>query len=146
MGFRFRKSVGNGIFRVNFSKSGVGGSMGVKGARFTKKSNGGTRSTLSIPGTGISYVSESGNKAHQSSGNRTHTPYFAYAIVLKVLGIPMIALSALIALALPVVGIAGIGIGIGELALGKHFKKKGIQQEAEEAQIQEEENRQNNVA
>ena len=38
MGFRFRKSVNFGPFRVNLSKSGVGYSFGGKGFRFTKKS------------------------------------------------------------------------------------------------------------
>lgn len=60
MGFRFRKSFRAGPFRLNLSKSGVGWSVGTKGARFTKKAGGGTRSTLSLPGTGLSYVKETG--------------------------------------------------------------------------------------
>ncbi|MGC2235440.1 MAG: DUF4236 domain-containing protein [Pyrinomonadaceae bacterium] len=36
MGFYFRKSVNFGIFRLNFSKSGIGVSAGVKGARISK--------------------------------------------------------------------------------------------------------------
>lgn len=59
MGFRFRKSVNLGPARLNFSKSGVGYSVGVKGFRYTKKAGGGTRTTTSIPGTGISYVKDS---------------------------------------------------------------------------------------
>ena len=59
MGFRFRKSFGAGPFRVNLSKSGIGYSVGGKGFRFTKKAGGGTRTTASIPGTGISYVTDS---------------------------------------------------------------------------------------
>lgn len=66
MGFRFRKSFGKGPFRVNISKSGVGYSVGTKGLRYTKKAGGGTRTTASIPGTGISYVTESGSKAKAS--------------------------------------------------------------------------------
>ena len=67
MGLRFRKSIklGGGA-RINLSKSGVGFSLGTKGARLTQKSSGGTRSTLSIPGTGISYVKDS----RASSGKR----------------------------------------------------------------------------
>ena len=65
MGFRFRKSIPIGKhFRINLSKSGVGYSWGVKGARFTKTANGKNRTTLSVPGTGISYTTES--KAHTS--------------------------------------------------------------------------------
>lgn len=60
MGFRFRKSVNFGPLRINASKSGVGWSAGVLGFRYTKKSNGGTRTTVSAPGTGMSYVKETG--------------------------------------------------------------------------------------
>lgn len=37
MGLRFRKSVNFGPFRVNLSKSGIGYSVGGKGARITKR-------------------------------------------------------------------------------------------------------------
>lgn len=62
MGFRFRKSISLGPFRLNFSKSGVGYSFGGKGFRVTKTATGRTRTTASIPGTGISYVKETGTK------------------------------------------------------------------------------------
>lgn len=62
MGFRIRKSFGTKGFRVNISKSGIGYSVGTKGARITKTASGRTRTTASIPGTGISYTSESGGK------------------------------------------------------------------------------------
>lgn len=55
MGFNFRKSLSIGkLFRINFSKSGIGVSAGVKGARISigKK---GLRQTLSLPGTGLSW-------------------------------------------------------------------------------------------
>ena len=61
MGFRFKKSIKAGPVRVNLSKSGVGYSVGWKGFRVTKKASGGARTTTSIPGTGISYVSDSGS-------------------------------------------------------------------------------------
>ena len=59
MGLRFRKSknIGGG-FRLNYSKSGVGGSWGIKGFRITKKAKGGLRMTTSIPGTGISHTTD----------------------------------------------------------------------------------------
>lgn len=63
MGFRYRKSVNlGGGFRINVSKNGVGYSWGVKGARVTKTAKGTTRKTLSIPGTGVSYVEETSSK------------------------------------------------------------------------------------
>ena len=68
MGFRFRKSLNVGPFRMNFSKSGVGYSVGGKGFRFTKKAGGGYRTTSSIPGTGISFVNDpSGSKSEKHS-------------------------------------------------------------------------------
>lgn len=69
MGFRFRKSINlGGGFKVNLSKSGVGYSWGTKGVRFTKTAKGKNRTTLNIPGTGISHVTESGgNKKNQKS-------------------------------------------------------------------------------
>lgn len=64
MGLRFRKSINlGGGFRINLSKSGVGYSWGITGYRKTTKVNGGTRTTYSLPGTGISYVDESGNNS-----------------------------------------------------------------------------------
>lgn len=81
MGFRFRKSINAGPFRVNLSKSGVGWSVGTKGFRYTKKANGGTRTTASIPGTGVSYVKETGAKknAQSSHSEASEQTYFAEA-------------------------------------------------------------------
>ena len=73
MGFRIKKSIKAGPVRVNFSKSGVGYSIGGKGFRVTKKANGGVRTTASIPGTGISYVSESGRGKRQASAKAQNT-------------------------------------------------------------------------
>lgn len=69
MGFRYRKSINlGGGFRINLSKSGIGYSWGVKGYRVTKTAKGTTRRTASIPGTGISYVHETGKNNRGSSG------------------------------------------------------------------------------
>ncbi len=74
MGFRYRKSINlGGGFRINLSKSGIGYSWGVKGYRVTKTAKGRTRTTASIPGTGISYVHESGKNNNGSFG-RGNTP------------------------------------------------------------------------
>ena len=68
MGFRYRKSINlGGGFRINLSKSGIGYSWGTKGHRVTKTAKGTTRTTASIPGTGLSYVSETKNQRKQSS-------------------------------------------------------------------------------
>ncbi len=79
MGFRFRKSINlGGGFKINLSKTGIGYSWGTKGYRVTRTAKGKTRQTFSIPGTGISYVSESGGKKRSSkkrtsSSNRTYS-------------------------------------------------------------------------
>ena len=73
MGFRYRKSINlGGGFKINLSKSGIGYSWGTKGYRITKTSRGTTRRTYSIPGTGISYVDETGRRKqnkNQGIGN-----------------------------------------------------------------------------
>lgn len=66
MGFRFRKSKKVGPLRINMSQKGIGWSVGVKGLRYTKKAGGGSRVTASIPGTGISYVTDSKKPSRQS--------------------------------------------------------------------------------
>ena len=60
MGFlRFRRSIriGPGL-RVNLSKSGVSTSIGRRGAWFTMGPRG-TRSTVGLPGSGLSYTEQS---------------------------------------------------------------------------------------
>jgi hypothetical protein len=72
MGFRYRKSINlGGGFRINLSKSGIGYSWGTKGFRIGRTAGGKTRRTYSIPGTGISYVEESGSNRNRSR-NRTN--------------------------------------------------------------------------
>ena len=74
MGWRFRKSIDIlGLFRINFSKSGVGFSWGVPGYRVTKMANGRTRKTVSIPGTGVSHVSETGKNKKSSTAVTSKT-------------------------------------------------------------------------
>jgi hypothetical protein len=61
MGIRYRKSINlGGGFKINLSKSGIGYSWGTKGYRVTKTARDTNRRTYSIPGTGISYVDETG--------------------------------------------------------------------------------------
>ena len=62
MGLRYRRSVKIGPVRINFSKSGVGYSVGNGFHRITKMANGRIRETYTIPKTGISYVKERGKK------------------------------------------------------------------------------------
>ncbi|WP_326513722.1 DUF4236 domain-containing protein [Clostridium intestinale] len=73
MGFRFRKSKNFGPFRVNVSKSGIGWSVGGKGFRHTKRADGKTQNTYSIPGTGVSYVDVKDNNSNFSDLSSTST-------------------------------------------------------------------------
>ncbi|MDR3696811.1 DUF4236 domain-containing protein [Mucilaginibacter sp.] len=57
MGFRFRKTVKMGPVNLNFSKSGIGTSIGGKGFRMGVNAKGRSYTTASIPKTGISYTS-----------------------------------------------------------------------------------------
>lgn len=59
--------------RINFSKSGVGASFGTKGFRYTLKAGGGSRTTASIPGTGISYSKDSGRSSKVKKSRNTHS-------------------------------------------------------------------------
>lgn len=56
MGLRFRKSINIGPLRINISKSGIGFSLGVKGFRVSRSAKGKNTATVSLPGTGLSYV------------------------------------------------------------------------------------------
>ena len=59
MGLRFTKSLNLGKgFKLNLSKYGIGSSYGFKGFRIGKTAKGKTRKTISLPGTGLSYQTE----------------------------------------------------------------------------------------
>lgn len=137
MALRFRKSIGKGPLRVNISKKGIGASIGGKGYRFTKKAGGGTRSTASLPGTGISHVSESSKKGkNYGSAPSASTPIStstALRFFFKVIGIFTILASLLLCLAVPAIGIIGLIIGFLEVTLSS--KKKQSAQSAEENEI-----------
>lgn len=83
MGLRYRKTFKAGPLRITASKSGVSTSIGGKGARITKTASGKTRTTLSIPGTGLSYVSETGGKKSRGKAKKTqYSPEYLTAVEL----------------------------------------------------------------
>jgi Protein of unknown function (DUF4236) len=55
VGWSYRKSIKVGPFRLNLSRSGVGHSVGVRGARYTRTARGRKEMTFRIPGTGLSW-------------------------------------------------------------------------------------------
>ena len=75
LGFRYRKSINlGGGCRINLSKSGIGYSWGTKGYRVTRTAKGKTRRTISIPGTGISWVKET-RKKDKLNNNKNNPEY-----------------------------------------------------------------------
>ena len=78
MGWRYRKSLNLGPFRLNFSKSGIGYSVGGKYFRATKKADGGMRTTSTLPGLHMSKVTDYSAKqvhvAKASSGASGGSP------------------------------------------------------------------------
>ena len=52
---RFRRSIGNKFFRLNFTKTGVGVSAGVPGFRKSWHSSGRRTTTVGLPGSGLSW-------------------------------------------------------------------------------------------
>ena len=125
MGVRARKSFKAGPARVTFSKSGVSSSVGVKGVRVGKMANGKTRTTLSVPGTGISYVSESGKSGGlddvetQPSGDGLWFDVFMGAM-LPVLSILMLLISVVY----PVFIFICIGAAVSAVLFIKSAKRK----------------------
>ena len=131
MGFRFRKSIKVGCARVNFSKSGVGYSVGTKGARITRTANGRTRITASVPGTGISYVKGSGRGKTTSVYQQETKPSMALGVFWRVLAIPFVLLGLLLALAVQPVFWSVVVLGVIEWIYGGSKIKEAKEWEKE---------------
>lgn len=134
MGMRFRKSINlGGGARVNISKSGIGGSIGGKGYRYTKKANGGTRNTVSIPGTGINYIKESGSKSKKKSVEvkaspqgkvENHIEYAFFWIIYRLIGYIAFPAGLMLLVVEPLVGIGSIGLSVISYFAANYYKKK----------------------
>ncbi|MFM7648928.1 MAG: DUF4236 domain-containing protein [Cyanobium sp.] len=77
MGFRFRRSSRLGPVRLNFSKNGLSSiSLGGRGASLNIPVNrrGGTRTTVGLPGTGLSWSWEQEGPARQPAGAAAGLP------------------------------------------------------------------------
>jgi tetratricopeptide (TPR) repeat protein len=78
LGVRIRRSIrlGPGV-RLNLTKTGVGASFGIRGARYTVNSSGRRTRTVGIPGTGLSYIETQGGRrssGRQGAGRQTYVP------------------------------------------------------------------------
>src|SRR4051812_35893691 len=84
MGFRFRQSfkILPGI-RLNLSKTGHSWSFGAPGYTVNTR-KGRARTTLSLPGTGLSYVTESGPQAHAARPGGFRPGFFTWLLVTAV--------------------------------------------------------------
>lgn len=124
MGMRFRKSFGSKHFRVTLSKSGVGYSCGVKGARITRTASGRTRKTASIPGSGISYITESGARTHRRA--RTNEEYALRGlarIIFTVAAAVIIPLSLLLLFANPLFTLFFLPVGCVFAFAARRFRR-----------------------
>ena len=134
MGIRLRKTFKIGAARINLSKSGIGGSIGAKGARITKMANGRTRKTISVPGTGISYVSESGKDHRSRKNNEINNPiksnYKIYAKILKILGWIDLILGLILLCVTPVISVIVLAIGFISILKGRQCKKRYLEEVA----------------
>src|SRR4051812_19311987 len=72
MGFRYYKRVNlGGGFHLNFSKTGVGVSAGVPGARYSVHPSGRTVKTVGLPGTGMYYRKDTYAPGSRSRSTRS---------------------------------------------------------------------------
>jgi hypothetical protein len=95
MGWSFRRSKSFGLFRLNFSKSGIGYSFGVPGARIGVNAKGKKYLRGGIPGTGLYYQSSlpEGQPGQLPQSTSSISP-FAILIVLLVVGLIIFAMSS----------------------------------------------------
>ncbi len=91
MGFRFRKRIKilPGIW-FNLSKSGISTSIGGKGLTVNLK-NGKTRTTVGIPGTGISYSETSTGNPDDPTPERQTIPAWFWLLIVMVIALVFIA-------------------------------------------------------
>jgi hypothetical protein len=94
MGFRFSRRIKiiPGI-TLNVSKSGVSTSVGVKGAHVTLGGPRGTRTTVGIPGTGISYTETHKGQASQPAPVQPRRASGAFVLLLVLLGLIAVLLK-----------------------------------------------------
>ncbi len=95
MGWSFRRSKSFGLFRLNFSKSGLGFSFGVPGARVGVNSKGKKYVRGGIPGTGLYYQSSlpDAQQLHPRENPPTSILPLGILIVLFVVGFIIYAMS-----------------------------------------------------
>jgi hypothetical protein len=128
MGWSFRRSKSFGLFRLNFSKSGIGYSFGVPGARVGVNSKGKKYLRGGIPGTGLYYQSSlPDGQPGQSPQSTASVPPFAILItILLVVGFIIFAMSSSkpTTASVPVAPVPQIVAPVAAPVVHKHVVKK----------------------
>jgi len=126
MGWSFRRSKSFGLFRLNFSKSGLGFSFGVPGARVGVNSKGKQYVRGGIPGTGLYYQSSlpdtQPGKAPQSTANVS--PLAIIIMAFLVVGFIVFAMSSSAPKAAPVAPMPQVVAPVAAPVAPKHVVKK----------------------
>jgi hypothetical protein len=83
MSWKFFRSINIGPIRINFSKSGIGWSIGGRGFRIGTDSKGKKYNNISIPGTGISkktYIDSNSNNGTNNTVKKSNN--FIFVIII----------------------------------------------------------------
>ena len=93
MGFRFRRRIKlfPGV-SINLSKSGISTTVGVQGLHETF-GNGKVRTTVGLPGSGLSYTTVKGTKPNSPGTPRASTSWLVWLLVAVMVGSVVIALT-----------------------------------------------------
>jgi hypothetical protein len=122
MGFRFQKRIKllPGV-RINLSKSGVSTSLGVQGAQITK-GHGKTRTTVGLPGTGLSHSSVKSNHQQEEGFDNTPEPQYSPAPIQQTHW--LVATGKALGTIVGVVAMVAVGIFSALLASGGKSKRR----------------------
>jgi hypothetical protein len=128
MGWSFRRSKSFGLFRLNFSKSGIGHSFGVPGARVGVNSKGKKYVRGGIPGTGLSYQSTlpDGQPGQSPQSTASVSPFAILITILLVVGFIIFAMfsSKPTTASVPVAPVPQIVAPVAASVVHKHVVKK----------------------
>jgi hypothetical protein len=91
VGLYFRKRLGLGPLALNFSKSGIGVSTGIRGLRAGLSSHRGVYTSAGLPGTGLRFVKY--YRHHHASEPPAHAAAFAIGFLLPFVILIFIALA-----------------------------------------------------
>jgi hypothetical protein len=126
MGWSFRRTKSFGLFKLNFSKSGVGFSFGVPDARVGVNSKGKKYVRGGIPGTGLYYQSPLPDAQPGQSPQSTASvsPLAIIIMAFLVVGFIIFAISSSTPKAAPVAPVQQVVAPVAAQVAPKHVVKK----------------------